>query len=144
MRYTTERKNQTVIMPVNMIKNFPKLTAPRVKTPFFGIMDDDRIAARFIDAVANDSPDAALPFLSKRLNAQSTIDLDKLREILCGYDEYKCLGNPLPESLGHNVKKNSILIISNDYGRNDVLHLYMVKEPDCYGNWKICGVEREN
>ena len=144
MRYTTERKNQTVFMPVKMTKEFPKLTAPRVKTPFFGILDDDKIAAQFIDAVANDSLDAALPFLSKKLNSQSTIDLDKLREILCGYDEYKYLESPLPPAPGQNVKKNSILVMNNDYGKNDVIHLYMVKEPDGFGNWKIYGVERES
>jgi len=80
------------------------------------------------------------------LNFRDTIDLDKLREILCGYDVYKCLANVPVKVDGTNTRRNSILLMnSNDsgYDRNDVIHLYMVKEPDMYGNWKIYGIERE-
>jgi hypothetical protein len=107
-------------------------------------LNDQLVAARFLEAVRA-NPDDAWAFVSKMY--VGGLDLNALREMLWP-DAYLCrwvhkatYGND--GSSGHFMTR-SLYVADPERDLRRLVHLRMVKEPDKYGLWKICGVEQED
>lgn len=128
--------NKQAVHKVEMIMNVP------FKRPFFNIFKDEGVVQNFLEAVKKQQIDDAKIYLSKRFKAGNLMNLDELKNLLDDYGKYKYLRNNVSATDYENFRINSILIMNNEY-KNSILHLYLIKEPDKYGNWKIYGIERE-
>lgn len=116
------------------------------KKPFYTIAKDrydTDIVNLFIKAVANNGPDDAKVYLSKNLKAVGSLDFEELKKVFNGNIAYKYLSKVRFSHLPENIVTNSILVMNNAIQKNSIIHVYMVKEPDMHGSWKICGIERE-
>lgn len=131
-----QAKNKQAVYKVEMIMNTP------TKKPFFSFFKDEGVVQSFLDAVKKQPIDDAKIYLSKRFKAGSLMDLNELKRLLDDYGRYKYLHNSVSAADYENFRINSVLIMNNEY-KNSILHLYLIKEPDKYGNWKIYGIERE-
>ena len=106
-----------------------------------GFQADNIIAARFLEAVKV-NPDEAWAFVSK-LYAPG-LDLNALREVLgAGYSLCKHVSKVTYASDPKNCLTRSVYVADPESDALHLLHLRMIKEPDKYGIWKICGVEQE-
>ena len=100
----------------------------------FHLLTEEGVAAMFLRTVAADT-EQARAFVSKN----SEVDLDALRSILT------CCTTPIISlkkascGLKSGIKTKSILLD----GQNCILHLYMIEEPDQFGQWKVCEVVKE-
>jgi len=106
--------------------------------PFFNILTENSTVKLFLDAVAHDTEEAAC-FISK--NCIKSIDLFELKSSFDG-GGFKYL-YPVEENSEGNCRTNTVLLINNSGKQKTILHLYMVREPDQFGQWKIFNVERE-
>jgi len=106
--------------------------------PFFNILADNGTVKLFLDAVAHNMEEAVC-FISK--NCVKSIDLFELKSSFDG-GGFKYL-YPIEENSRGNCKTNTVLLINNKSKQKTVLRLYMVREPDQFGQWKIFNVERE-
>jgi hypothetical protein len=106
--------------------------------PFFHIMTENSTVKLFLDAVAQNTEEARC-FLSK--NCLKTIDLTELKETF-EFGNYKYL-IPAEISGAKNCRTNTVLLFNRSENEKIILRLYMVKEPDQFGQWKIFNVERE-
>ncbi|MDR1913849.1 MAG: hypothetical protein LBQ68_05125 [Clostridiales bacterium] len=104
------------------------------KRPFFNIMTENTTVKLFLDALAYD-PENASCFISK--NCIKRIDLSELKETF-GNGGFKYL----PQSTVVKNGKTNIILLMNSKDKT-ILHLYMVREPDRFGQWKIFNVEKE-
>jgi hypothetical protein len=110
------------------------------RRPFFNILTESSTVKLFLDAVAHDD-EYAKCLISK--NCIKNIDLSALREtfanggfkVLFGHDS----AFAVPDS--KNCRTNTVLLINNK--QKTILRLYMVREPDQFGQWKIFSVEKE-
>ena len=108
--------------------------------PFFSILTDNSTVKLFLEAVAHNTEEAAC-FISK--NCIKSIDLIELKS---SFDDggFKYLFSIDDESNGKgNCRTNTVLLFNNKSNQKTILHLYMVREPDQFGQWKIFNVERE-
>jgi hypothetical protein len=105
------------------------------------ISSDHGVAARFLEAVRA-NPDEAWAFVSK-MYAQG-LDLNALREMLWP-DAYLCkwVSKATYGSGPKHFMTRSLYVADPERDVRRLVHLRMVKEPDKYGLWKICGVEQE-
>ena len=106
--------------------------------PFFNILTENSTVKLFLDAVAHNTEEAAC-FISK--NCIKSIDLFELKNTFDG-GGFKYL-NPVEDNNKGNCRTNTVLLINNNGSPKTILHLYMVREPDQFGQWKIFNVERE-
>ena len=107
--------------------------------PFLDIFTENSTVKLFLDAVAHNTEDAAC-FISK--NCIKSIDLFELKSSFDG-GGFKYL-LPIEENNNKgNCRTNTVLLINNQNQQKTILHLYMVREPDQFGQWKIFNVERE-
>jgi hypothetical protein len=82
------------------------------------------------------SPEEASRFISRK--CVYTIDLAELRSVF-EHGGYKCLSS----NIGAKCGTHTVLIFDRAENEKIVLRLYMVREPDRYGQWKIFNVVRE-
>jgi len=108
--------------------------------PFFNILTENSTVKLFLDAVAHNTEEAAY-FISK--NCIKSIDLFELKSSIDG-GGFKYL-SPIDETSNGtgNCRTNTVLLFNNRDSQKIILHLYMVREPDQFGQWKIFNVERE-
>ena len=64
--------------------------------------------------------------------------MERLTEVIGNKTDYAYLKNASKTAPG-NLRKKSVFIKNS----RCLLHLYLVKEPDATGYWKICGLENE-
>jgi hypothetical protein len=105
--------------------------------PYFHIMNEHSTVKLFLDAVAKNA-DEAKRFISK--NCIKTIDLSELKNCF-EHGGYKYL-TPASAVNGH-CRTNTVLIFNRAQNVKIVLRLYMIREPDQFGQWKIVNFERE-
>ena len=101
--------------------------------PFFHMLSEHGIAAQFLQAVSSDIEQAQL-FVSKH----SRMDVHALQDVLSHED-----GRPLAfmrTAPSAQKGRTRAVTLGNTHC---TLHLYMIEEPNRYGRWKICGVEKE-
>ena len=108
--------------------------------PFFNILTENSTVKLFLDAVAQNTEEAEC-FISK--NCIKSIDLLELKSTFDG-GGFKYL-YPVPDESNNtgNCRTNTVLLINNNSKQKTILRLYMVREPDQFGQWKIFNVERE-
>jgi len=106
--------------------------------PFFNILTENSTVKLFLDAVAHNTEEAVC-FISK--NCVKSIDLFELKS---SFDSggFKYLYAAQESNTG-NCRTNTVLLINGKSKQKTVLRLYMVREPDQFGQWKIFNVERE-
>ena len=108
--------------------------------PFFNILTENSTVKLFLDAVAHNTEEAAY-FISK--NCVKSIDLIELKST---FDDggFKYLFSIEDKANGKgNCRTNTVLLFNKKSNQKTILHLYMVREPDQFGQWKIFNVERE-
>ena len=97
----------------------------------FHILTEDGVAAMFLRTARFDL-EQARAFVSKNCN----LDLEAVRDIL----------EQCPEAMV-SLKKADFLaskkVTRSVMLQSCILHLHMVEEPDQFGSWKICGVDKE-
>ncbi len=114
--------------------------------PFFNMAKDknnNEVVKLFIDAVSDGGFEDAKLYLSKSLKAVGVINFDELKKFFNENIEYKYLNKVRFESLPESIVTNSILVMNDNIQKSSIIHLYLINEPDTYGNWKICGIEKE-
>ena len=111
--------------------------SPFLKIDLSGHFADD-LARLFINAVINEKPGDAKKYLAKNLRYFSTVDFDRLADEL-SMKNLKYSACARFEHIPNGVTARSVIVGSG----NHVLNLYMLKEPDAHGNWKICGIVRD-
>ena len=97
----------------------------------------------FITAVTEQKPEDAMHYVSKGIKAVGAIDLDELKEIFGPGRAYKYLNKVRFGPLPQNIAASSLLVMDPKVNGISIIHIYMIKEPDLHGTWKICGIERE-
>ena len=106
-------------------------------------LDGRQTAKQFIVAITENRIDEAKSYLSKRLLSAGPVDLSGLWRLISESRDFKCIDEAKPTKRFGGVVKNSVLMMGNsNAGR--LVHLYMVREPNKYGTWKIYGIESEN
>ena len=109
--------------------------------PFFMIPNEKHTVNEFLGAVSAGNMESAKIYLSRKMHSRDILDLDRLREIVgenTGFAYVK--GVPAPAGVPggfDGICKRSVII------NGSVLHLYMIKEPDSAGDWKIYGLEND-
>ena len=132
------------VLDINRQKKWPRVAAPAQNTAVhMSYLSDNGVAAQFLEAVRTNT-DAAWAFVSK-LYAPG-LDLNALREVLWAGAHCKWV---YKARCGHGAGSKHFMTRSlyvSDPERNfrRLLHLRLVKEPDKYGPWKICGIEQED
>lgn len=126
--------------------NIDSLSILKKKKPFYHIAKDrynTETVKLFINAVTSNGLDDAKVYLSKNLKAVGSLNFEELKEVFNENIEYKYLSKVRFSDLPENIVANSILVMNNEIKMSSIIHVYMVKEPDMHGSWKICGIERE-
>lgn len=139
------RKSFEIYLPLQNRGSAHKIEAAinePLRKPFFSVSNDDGVVRRFLEAMKKERIDDAKIYLSKYLKAGDLMDLEELSRLFEGYGKYKYLRDNASNIGYENFRRDSVMIMDNEY-RNSVLHLYLIKEPDKYSNWKIYGIERE-
>jgi len=104
------------------------------KRPFFHMLTETGVASLFLEAVAADT-ELARMFVSKNC----AIDLEALQSALDA-DFTPLVSMRAAQSFFPESRKTRAITLGN---RHCIWHVYMVEEPDRFGPWKICGVEKE-
>jgi hypothetical protein len=96
----------------------------------------------FLETVA-DNPEDAWAFVSRYYSGN--LDLEALRDVLDRGASRLCplLVNAPYTAEPENRRIRSVLVMDPEGRLKRLLHLHMVKEPDKFGQWKICSVEQE-
>ena len=132
-------------MDINNIKKKIKIDSVQTSTmkPFFSVLDDDKTIKLFLNALANCQHEDAKVYISK--NCGNIFDFEELSNFFDRTDNYKCLLNMQFNKEAKNCKTKSLLVMKNQNNSTEtsIIHLQMIKEPDKFGNWKICGIEKE-
>jgi hypothetical protein len=118
----------------------------RGKKPFYAIARDTvdtDIVNLFIKAITGNGPDDASVYLSKNLKAVGALDFEELKKVFNENIAYKYLSKVRFSHLPAQIVTNSILVMNEKVQKSSIVHVYMVKEPDMHGRWKICGIEKE-
>jgi len=137
------RINERVPFPIRIPAGSSSFGSDVIKQkgkPFFNILTENSTVKLFLDAVAHDTEEAAC-FISK--NCIKSIDLFELKSSFDG-GGFKYL-YPVEDTSNNtgNCRTNTVLLINKKSKQKTVLRLYMVREPDQFGQWKIFNVERE-
>ena len=111
-----------------------------IKKPFFKMIDDAGTTDFFIDAIMKGRVYDAENYLSKVFCCDT--DWDKVKKIFKDAEYYKQLTS---------VKKNnfslyevrSVMIKNKENKKSEIIHFYMVKEPDSFSRWKIYKITKE-
>lgn len=110
------------------------------RKPFFSLLNEDATPKIFIEAVKDNNNDDARAYLSKSLG--SDVDLELVKKIFKAEYSYKYLIEvAFNGSRGHKVK--SVVLTDNDSHIKEIVHFYMIKEPDSLSNWKIYKIVKE-
>jgi len=112
---------------------------PPHKSPFMRLYDGDDTVGLFLDALSRRSKEDARAYVSKHF--ASKFDFDELTDYFYNMDRYRKLIQVEPGNIPKNCKRNSILVFAK--GEQSIMHLEMIREPDCFSNWKIYGIEKE-
>ncbi|MDR1067388.1 MAG: hypothetical protein LBL35_08180 [Clostridiales bacterium] len=112
----------------------------RREMPFISLSDTDNTVKRFVEALSKSMFDDAKAYISK--NFINDFNFDEMSLYFNSENNYKTLIKAEFSERPKNCVTNSILVL-NDDSRNSILHVYLIKEPDGFGNWKICGIEKE-
>ena len=114
--------------------------------PFFNIpknkYDSDTVK-RFIKALAGNGFDDAKVYLSKRFRAVDSLNFVELKKMFNKNSKYKYLNKMRFYEVPNNIVTSSILVTNSEIKSTNIIHVYMVKEPDIHSSWKICGIECE-
>jgi hypothetical protein len=108
----------------------------RTGGPFFHITTERSAVKLFLDAVSRSAEEASC-FLSKK--CLKNIDLSELKNCFDGGYKYLTKG----VEIAGNCRTDIVLAFNKTHNEKSVLRLYMVREPDQFGQWKIFNVERE-
>jgi hypothetical protein len=108
----------------------------RTGGPFFHITTEHSAVKLFLDAVSRSAEEARC-FISKK--CIKTIDLSELKRCFDGGYKYLTKG----DGGGGNCRTDIVLAFNKTQNEKSILRLYMVREPDQFGQWKIFNVERE-
>jgi hypothetical protein len=113
---------------------------PITGKPFFNILSENSTIKLFLDAIAHNTEEAVC-FISK--NCVKSIDLFELKDTFeDGGFKYLSSMEDAPNGK-ENRRTNTVLLFNNKSKQKTILRLYMVREPDQFGQWKIFNVERE-
>ena len=124
----------------------------KANNPFFCILEQNgrHTINSFMKVAAGDAPNDAAVYLSKKTGAAGFIDIMKINRILKEYSDCIWVKSSNMDEYTHRLKskgitsKCSVLVMNKQKSAETILlHLYMIKEPDKYGSWKIYGVENE-
>jgi hypothetical protein len=108
--------------------------------PFFSILTENSTVKLFLDAIAHNTEEAAC-FISK--NCARSIDLIELKDTFDDGGFKYLFSMEEASSEKGNCRTNTVLLFNNKSNQKTILHLYMIREPDQFGQWKIFNVERE-
>ncbi len=131
----TKRFN-TIKLPVDQSTQVCKTI---FKKPFFTQADDKDTVRLFVNALSNWQHEDAKVYISK--NFAHDFNLNELSHFFKEAKGYKCCFNIEFENMPKNCKSNSIVVCDKE--KEQVVHLYLIKEPDKFSNWKIYGIEKE-
>ena len=112
---------------------------PLDKRPFMPFYDGDDTVGLFLDALSRCSQEDARAYVSKHF--ASRFDFDELTDYFNGMKKYEKVIKAEFGNTPKNCKRSSILVFAQ--GEQSIMHLEMVREPDCFSNWKIYGIEKE-
>lgn len=80
--------------------------------------------------------------ISKYFSKAARFDIKLIESLINKTFQYKYIKEIKKSDNPHGFIKNSVLLI-NENSINNILHLYLVKEPDVYSTWKIILMEFE-
>lgn len=102
--------------------------------PFFSILNESGVVKYFINAIVKNSEEEAKSCISKFV--VDKVDLSEIYSLLGEKKQYKSL---IKYNKNDNKNTISVAVGSND----EIVHVKMIEEPDCNGNWKIIQIDRE-
>ncbi len=108
------------------------------KPLYINYSEEYHTVEQFLEALSKWQHDDAKVYISK--NFANDFDLDELSRFFAEKIDYKNLIKVEFNKSPKNCKSNSILILDKD---RSIVHLYLVKEPDKFGKWKIYSIEKE-
>ncbi|MBR1738305.1 MAG: hypothetical protein IJ736_15080 [Firmicutes bacterium] len=108
-----------------------------IKKPFFQITEDSGTAKSFIDAIIHDRVYDARNYLSKVF--VSDTDWRKVFKDAYYYKQLTSVSNK--NFSGYKV--NSVMVMNKENKKKEIIHFYMVKEPDDFSSYKIIKITKE-
>ena len=105
--------------------------------------DSNYTVNKFFDIINNSVfIDDAKIYISK--NYIDRINLNKLKNMFSNKKSYPFIIDINFNNVPKNCKKDTIFIVDENKNITNILHIYMLHEPDEFCNWKIYGIEEEN
>ena len=108
-----------------------------IKKPFFQLREESGTAKSFIDAIIHDRVYDAKNYLSKVFSS----DMD-WRKVFKDADYYKQLTG-VSNNRASGYKVNSVMVMNKENKKKEIIHFYMVKEPDDFSSYKIIRITKE-
>lgn len=143
-------KNKTLFIPWQESNSFPIKLKHNYKhnqfyfnysyKPFFSVLNENCTTRCFIDALLKNDVDDAKVYISKEFSYN--FDLDEISDIFKNGKTYKYLIN-ISFNKYKTQKVNSVLITDKDHEYSNIIHMYLIDEPDKYSKWKIFMIEKE-
>jgi hypothetical protein len=107
-----------------------------VKKPFFSMPNPQGTLQLFIHALRRNEDDVAKGYICKEL--LQFVDIEEFRDLFQEESNYQFFSSRPKESL------SSVgIAVRNKQGATQMLVVYLVKEPNRYGKWKICQIEKQ-
>lgn len=108
--------------------------------PFFSVINENETSKSFVDAILKDSIDDAKSYISK--NSIYEVCFEEIKTIFKDKTEYKELIN-INFNKNSHYKVNSLLISDKECKNKEIIHIYLINEPDNFSRWKIFKIEKE-
>lgn len=105
-------------------------------SPFIKITTEKETISLFLHAYKNNLE------IRKYFSKIANFDIKLIEKLIDKTFEYKYIREVKKVNSNKKIIKNSVLLI-NPNSINNILHLYLVKEPDNYSTWKIVLMELE-
>lgn len=108
-----------------------------VKKPFVSMPNPQGTLEFFMEALNKNAHEEAKGYICKEL--MEYVDMDELHQLFDGKEPYQYfLAKP-------NENLNSVTIAMKEKsGQTKMIAVHMIEEPNVFGKWKICSVEKES
>lgn len=117
-------------------RNFKIKLTNKPLSPFTKVTTEKETIKLFLNAYRNNLE------INNYFSKTARFDKNIIEKLINKSFEYKYIRQVKKVNIKNRIIKNSVLLI-NENSLNNILHLYLVKEPDDYSTWKIVLMELE-
>lgn len=106
-----------------------------VKKPFFSMPNPRGTLQFFIDALKRNADEEAKGYICKALI--QFVDMEEMRSLFEGENQYQYFLSKQNQEI-----RTVTIAIQSKIEKKQMLAVQMIEEPDLFGKWKICRIEK--